>query len=114
MKAEYIKTDLEGFPYNAAFPPSPSEFGNDYHGYRTYNEESFFYEFAVQYYDLSFYYNGNTYYIMQRDSKAYLTDSEFKDKLEEFENGNALLRQLKIEGRPLIAIINDVEDIDFW
>lgn len=51
---------------------------------------------------------------MQRDNKAYLTDSEFKDEFEEFENGNALLRQLTIEGRPLIAIINDVEDIDFW
>jgi len=114
MKAEYVKTDLAGFPYNAAFPPSPSQYGNDYHGYRTYNEESFFYEFAVQYYDLSFRYNGNYYYIMQRDNKAYLTDSEFKDKLEEFDNGNALLRQLKIEGRPLIGIINDVEDIDFW
>lgn len=68
----------------------------------------------MQNYDLSFRYNGNYYYIMQRDNKAYLTDSEFMDKLEEFENGNALLRQLKIEGRPLIGIINDVEDIDFW
>ena len=35
MKADYIKTDLAGFPYNAAFPPSPSGYGTEYHGYRT-------------------------------------------------------------------------------
>ena len=51
---------------------------------------------------------------MQRDNKAYLTDSEFKEKLKEFEDGNVLLRQLKIEGRALIGVINNVDDIDFW
>ncbi len=114
MKADYIKTDLAGFPYNAAYPPSPSENGAVFHGYRTYNEESFFYEFSVQNYDLSFRYKSTYYYIMQRDNKAYLTDSEFKEKYEEFNDGNALLRQLKIDGQPLIGIINDVDDIDFW
>ena len=114
MKADYIKLDIEGFPYNAAYPPSPAENGSKYHGYRTDNEESFFYEFSVQYYDISFRYKDKYYYIMQRDNKAYLTDSEFKNKYEEFEDGNTLLRQLKIEGKPLIGLINYVEDIDFW
>ena len=114
MKPDYVKMDIEGFPYNAEFPPSLTENSSKYHGYRTYNEVSFYYEFSVQYYDLSFRYNDNYYYIMQRNDKAYLTDSEFKEKHEEFENGNALLRQLMIEGQPLIRLINQVEDIDFW
>jgi hypothetical protein len=114
MKDKYVWLDINGFPYNAKYPPNPTEYGNKYHGYRTYEEESFFYEFAVQYYDLSFRYNGNYYYIMIRGDHAYVTDESFVEERESFPDGNTLIEQFRIEGHPLISIIPQIDDIDFF
>ena len=50
-------TDLLGYPYNGKYPPKGDKHGL-YHGYSSDAEETLFYDFAVQGYDLTFVYKG--------------------------------------------------------
>ena len=44
----FIGTDLAGYPFNRKYPPDTKRFGTHYGGYRTSQQETFFYDFAVQ------------------------------------------------------------------
>ena len=64
MAYEYRKKDLAGYPFNAKYPPNYEKNGGLYHGYKNNSEETFYYDFAVQRYDLRFSYNGKKYYFL--------------------------------------------------
>ena len=49
-----IGFDLFGYPYNIKYPPNIALYGDDCQGYKTWNQSLFFYDFAVQGYDMSF------------------------------------------------------------
>ena len=110
----YIKRDLLGYPYNGKYPPDLSNTTGENHGYRTYNEESFFYEFAVQSYELSFRYNGKYYYIEPSSDGSFVTGKDFHERYQRFEDPNDLLEHFLIDGVPLIRLINEVDDIEFY
>ena len=59
-KSDYVMTDLMGYPYNGKYPPKGDKRGI-YHGYSSDVEETLFYDFAVQGYDLTFVYKGKRY-----------------------------------------------------
>lgn len=48
--------ELENYPSNKKFPPNTNLYGYAYHGYKNEVYETFFYDFAVQGYDLQFSY----------------------------------------------------------
>ena len=104
-----------GFPYNIKYPPMPEKYGTNYEGYKTWNQEVFFYEFAVQGYDVHFKYNGTDYYLMS-DAEYVCTceDEHFtpSDKSQVFPNANVLIETLVIDGKVLKDIIDELEDVE--
>ena len=112
MAYDYIKLDLAGYPFNAQYPPNYDKNGGLYHGYHNNTEETFFYDFAVQRYDLRFHLNGKEYYFLSAQEHTALCDSKFTTELQVFEDGNAVLEQFEIEGKKLIDLIPFIEDCE--
>ena len=109
--------DLMGYYYNGKYPPMISKYGDQYLGYPNWNQEVFFFEFAVQGYDVTFVYHGVKYFLMA-DSEYYCTceDMHFmpSEKSLYFKNGNELIEQLEIEGKKLIEIMDELEEVEMW
>ena len=61
---DYVKKDLAGYWYNSKYPPNYEVNGSLYHGYKDSVEETLFYDFAVQRYDLRFTYKGKLYHFL--------------------------------------------------
>ncbi len=87
---------------------------DEFHGYKSWNEEALFYQFAVQRYDLSFRYHGRMYYLLAEMDHVAVSDEGFAHEIVPFESGNALIENYLIEGKPLIDIINDLEEVDIF
>lgn len=112
-----VGRDLMGYPYNIKYPPMIAKYGDKYLGYPTWNQEVFFFEHAVQGYDVTFVYHGVKYFLMA-DVEYYCTceDMHFmpSEKSQYFPNGNALIEQLEIDGHKLIEIIDELEEVEMW
>jgi hypothetical protein len=78
-----------------------------FYGYPTKAEGVLFYDFCVMGYDVEFEYNGHTYYLLD-SGDASLTDSHFTERYETFDNPMDLVENLKIEGHPLLSIVDDI------
>lgn len=112
-KKSYIRYDLAGYPFNGKYPPSiDRRKGNLYHGYKTPREECLFYDFAVQGYDLMISYHGVEYYFMVDEDCVWLSDEKFTAMLQRFESGNDVLEKFMIEGKPLIQLIEDLDECE--
>lgn len=113
MNKSYIFYDLAGYPFNSKYPPkgTPTN-GNLYHGYDTAAQECLLYDFAVLGYDLMVKYHGQCYYFMTDDDCVWLSDSSFCAMKQRYENGNDALEQFMIEGKPLICIVDELEDYE--
>ena len=109
---DYIRYDFAGYPYNFKYPPVGNSKGGIFHGYRNNTEETFFYDFAVQRYDLRFRLNGKEYYFLSAQDHAALCDSKFTTEFQVFDDGNAVLEQFEIEGKKLIDLIPFIEDCE--
>ncbi len=110
-----IVWDLCGYPYNAKHPPVHSPYDpkySDTHGYNSYEEEVLFYFFAVQLYDVQFSYKGKWYYFGTFDDYVARTDEHFTIEYEIFPSANAMLENFKIDGRPLIDLIGELENVE--
>lgn len=59
---DYIALDLCGYRYNRKYPPNKERYSDSYGGYKNNAEEVLLYNFAVQFYDVSFKYNGRSYF----------------------------------------------------
>ncbi len=107
-----IVWDLSGFPMNAKYPPDIERYGSTYDGYPNVNSEIIFYEFAVQGYDLRFSYKGKNYYAVSSEDHVALCDDHFTEEYEVFPHANAFIENFKIDGRPLIDLIDELEDVE--
>lgn len=112
MAYEYRKKDLAGYPFNAKYPPNYEENGGLYHGYKNNSEETFYYDFAVQRYDLRFSYNGKEYYFLSEQDYAAQCDEHFTNEIRRFKYGNAVLEKFEIDGKRLIDLIPFIEDCE--
>lgn len=112
MNRDYILEDSDGYQYNSEFKPDYEKYGDKYHGYKTNNQEAIFYYFAVQGYDLTFSYNGEKYFFLSTVDYVARTDQNFSIDLEVFSNANEMIRTFKIDGVPLIDIIDFLDDVD--
>ncbi len=109
---DYILEDSDGYQYNSEFKPDYVKNGDKYHGYKTNNQEAFFYYFAVQGYDLTFSYNGKKYYFLSAEDYVARSDQDFSVDLEVFSNANEMIRSFKIGDTPLMDIIDSLDDVD--
>lgn len=108
-RKDYVKIDLAGYPFNWKYPPNYEINGTMYHGYKDAVEETFFYDFAVQGYDLRFLYQDKWYFFMSDDEYVALTDDNFTYEYQRFEDGNAVLEQFCINGIRLLDILHDID-----
>lgn len=113
IKASYILYDLAGYPYNGKYPPKCK---NDkeqlYHGYEKPVQECLFYDFAVLGYDLKIVYRGQDYYFMVDEDCIWLSDSKFCAQFQRFEHGNDVLENFKIDGVPLIELMEQLDEFE--
>ena len=85
-KADYVMKDLAGYLFNGKYLPDYSHNGGLYHGYKNSVEETLFYDFAVQGYDLAFSYKGKRYYLMSDPEYVALSDEHFTQEFQRFDN----------------------------
>lgn len=114
MEDKDVCMDLNGYPMNFKYQPDYTLYGSEYNGYKSWNQEAFFYEFVVQNYDLSFKYHGQMYYLLREKGHASVCDEHFTEEYVTFESGNDLIEQFEIEGVKLIDLIDQLEDVDIW
>ena len=110
-KSDYVMNDCLGYPYNGKYPPTGEKNGL-YHGYKNATEETLFYDFAVQGYDLTFAYKGLRYYFLSTPDYVALCDDRYTEEYQRFADGNAALEQFQIDGKPLIELIPDLEEVE--
>ena len=63
-------------------------------------------------YDVRFKYHGNMYFLMYTPEYAALCDEKFTNEIEIFATPNDLIKNLEIEGRKLLDIIDEIEEIE--
>lgn len=109
---DYIGHDLAGYSFNMKYPPTNLTPNANFLGYPSWNRQAFFFEFAVQGYDMSFDYKGETYYLLYDEDGAGRCRVPFNDVIEKFESPNALIEQMEIDGKKLIEVIDLLENVE--
>ena len=108
---DYVGYNLLGYPFNCKYPPNKEKFGERFEGYATKGEGVLLYDFAVMGYDAEIVYLGKKYHLLN-DGEAYLSDEHYTKHCEEFEDPMDLIENLKIEGKPLISILKELDDAE--
>ena len=111
-KKEYVMYDLAGYPYNGKYPPAKTAKGSLYHGYASDKEETLFYDFAVQGYDLTFVCRGKRYHFLMSPDYVASCDDTYSKEYERFEDGNTALEQFKIDGHSILELIDELEEVE--
>ena len=94
--------------------PDYSHNGSLYHGYKNSVEESLFYDFAVQGYDLGFTYKDKRYYFLSESDYVALSDENFTEEYQRFDDGNSALEQFLIDGKNVIELIDQLVDVETY
>lgn len=109
---DYIALDLFGYRFNQKYPPNKKLYGDSYGGYRNNAEEVLFYDFAVQFYDVSFKYKGQPYFLLSDEDHVAVCDSRFSEEYETYKNAVDLIENYRIDGKALVEIIDELEDVE--
>lgn len=112
-----MRLNLAGRIENAAYPPNHEAYGYIHSGYATDKESAFFAYFMVHGYDLEFRYGGHWWFIRWNgyDKKAFIRQDarmESEGTLAYEALPRELLENFRIDGKRLVDIINDVEDVE--
>ena len=108
----HLALDKEGFPYNCKYPPNKEKFGDLYDGYKNKAEGVLFYDFGIQGYDVSFKYKGKDYYLLTEPDHVAVCDEHFTEEYESYEDAMTLIENFKIDGKPLIELTAEIEEIE--
>ena len=108
----HLALDKEGFPYNCKYPPNKERFGDLYDGYKNKAEGVLFYDFGIQGYDVSFKYKGKNYYLLTEPDHVAVCDEYFTEEYESYEDAMTLIENFKIDGKPLIELTAEIEEIE--
>ena len=108
----YIGYDENGYPYNCKYPPNKEKYGILFDGYKNKAEGVLFYDFGVQNYDVSFKYKGKDYYLLTEPDHVAVCDDHFTEEYEIYTDAMDLIENFKIDGRPLIDLMEEIEEID--
>lgn len=108
---DYVGYDLFGFPFNKKYPPNKELFGQSYEGYSNKALGVLLYDFCVMGYDVELSYNGKTYYFMDV-GEGVVTDSHFTERRKVYDSPMALVENFKIDGKSLLELAPQIEDIE--
>jgi len=113
-RTDYVIKNFAGYWINGKYMPDYSKNGGLYNGYKNSVEEALFFDFAVQGYDLGFSYKGERYYFLSESDYVALCDGHFTEEYQRFEDGNTALEQFKIDGKSIIDLIDELEDVEVY
>lgn len=108
---EWVGYDLCGYPFNKKYPPNKPVFGDGFEGYPNKALGVLLYDFAVQGYCVELSFRGKRYYFMD-DGDGVVTDSHFSQRKEVYESPMALVENFKIDGKTLLELAPEIEDIE--
>ena len=112
MKRDYLARDLAGYWYNMKYPPNVEKYGTKYNGYSSDARDVLFQDFAVYGYDLQFKYKGEVYYCLTEPEYVAACDSKFNEEYQRFDDANQYIEQFEIDGRKLIDIIDELDEVE--
>lgn len=108
----YVGIDAYGHRYNTYYPPDKKKYGEKYGGYRNNARQVLLYDFAIQKYDVSFFYDGKKYHLLYDSDHAALCDERYTKEYAVFSSPIDLIENLRIDGHKLIDIIDELRDAD--
>ena len=108
---DYVGYDLGVFPFNKKYPPNKERFGQSYEVYSNKALGVLLYDFCVMGYDVQLSYNGKTYYLMD-DGEGVVSDYHFTERKEVYDSPMALVENLEIDGKTLLELAPEIEDIE--
>ena len=88
------------------------KYGDIYEGYKTWTEEVLFHRFGILCYDVCFVYKNNEYHLLKEYNYAAVCDEHYTEEYETFADEMDLIENFKINGKPLIELIDDITEID--
>lgn len=105
---DYSTQDEMGRWINTEFPPDNLNKYPNNSGYRTSNREMLFYQFAVQYYDVTIEYRGLQAILIADEEGCVMTDIEHNDICDMYPTANDLIKNFKFsDGKTLIDVVDD-------
>lgn len=108
---DYVGYDLFGYPFNKKYPPNKEKYGQSYEGYPNKALGVLLYDFCVMGYDVELSYKGNPYYLMD-DGEGVVSDSHFTERKMVFDSPMALVENFQIDGKTLLELAPEIEDIE--
>ncbi len=109
--SEFVAYDLFGNEYNCKYPPNKNLYGLDFEGYATPNQLTFFYDFCINQYGVAFYYEGNDYEAAFTDNGPILSNHTTGDIQGPFEDAVNLIECSILNGKTLISVIDELENV---
>jgi hypothetical protein len=109
--ADYVGHDLFGYEYNRKYPPNKEMFGNDFGGYATPNQETFFYDYCIQQYGVVFSYEEVSYETEFTNEGPILRNITTQKVQGPFDDAVQLLEKAIINGRKMIDILDNLQNI---
>lgn len=108
---DYVGYDLFGYPYNSKYPPNKEKFGQSFEGYSNKALGVLLYDYCVMGYDVELTYNGETYYLLNA-GEGIVSDKHFTERKAVFESPMDLVENFKIDGKTLLQLAPEIEDIE--
>lgn len=108
----HFALDENGYPCNCKYPPNKEKYGDIYEGYKNWTEEVLFHRFGVLCYDVCFVYKNKEYHLLKEYNYVAVCDEHYTEEFEIYADEMALIENFKIDGKPLIELMDDIEEID--
>ncbi len=110
-RSTFIGHDLFGNEYNRKYPPDRDKNGNDFEGYETPNQLTFYYDFCIQQYGVAFYFGDILYEAEFTDDGPTLTNRMTGAVQGPFDSAVHLLENAEINGHKMISIIDQLDHV---
>lgn len=108
---DYVGYDLCGYPFNKKYPPNKKRYGQSYEGYPNKALGVLLYDYCVMGYDVELSCKGKSYFLMD-DGEGVVSDSNFSERKEVYDSPMTLVENFKIDGKSLLELSPEIEDID--
>lgn len=95
--AEFVGFDLFGNEYNCKYPPASDRFGNEFGGYSTPNQETFFYDFCILQYGVVFSYEGQIFEAEFTNDGPILTNRFTNEVQGPFDDAVKLIEEAEVD-----------------
>lgn len=109
--ADFVGFDLFGNEYNCKYPPASDRFSNEFGGYSTPNQETFFYDFCILQYGVVFSFEDQLYEAEFTDDGPILTNRFTQEVQGPFDDAVKLLENSDVKGKKMINILDELENI---